>query len=129
DARLPHQVPPRLRGEAEVGQVGPGGGVTASLSTRALVAIAFLSIVLLALVGRTPTADAQPAAQPGIRVIDPAAAQPAPDRPTPKVIGVGSDRAHRDKTQGSGTGMAILFWAFALGTIGGSIFVITRRNL
>jgi NADH-quinone oxidoreductase subunit J len=35
----------------------------------------------------------------------------------------------RDKTSGSGGAMAALFWIFALGTIGGSIFVITRRNL
>ena len=35
----------------------------------------------------------------------------------------------RDIHESSGAGMAVLFWAFALVAIGGSIFVITRRNL
>ncbi len=35
----------------------------------------------------------------------------------------------RDRREGSGTTMALLFWAFAFVSIGGSIFVITRRNL
>jgi NADH-quinone oxidoreductase subunit J len=45
----------------------------------------------------------------------------------PATAGKGTSRD--DVTQGSGAGMAILFWLFALGCVGGSIFVITRRNL
>src|SRR4051794_39949733 len=36
---------------------------------------------------------------------------------------------HSDRVASSGTGMALLFWAFAAATIGGALFVITRRNL
>jgi NADH-quinone oxidoreductase subunit J len=41
----------------------------------------------------------------------------------------GKSTSRDDVTQGSGKGMALLFWMFALGCVGGSIFVITRRNL
>jgi NADH-quinone oxidoreductase subunit J len=34
-----------------------------------------------------------------------------------------------DVTHSSGKGMAVLFWLFALACVGGSVFVITRRNL
>lgn len=34
-----------------------------------------------------------------------------------------------DRKTGAGTGMALMFWAFALVVVGGSIFVITRRNM
>jgi NADH-quinone oxidoreductase subunit J len=37
--------------------------------------------------------------------------------------------ADRDHTEGSDKGMALLFWAFAAVAVGGSLFVITRRNL
>ncbi|MDX2090885.1 MAG: NADH-quinone oxidoreductase subunit J [Kofleriaceae bacterium] len=36
---------------------------------------------------------------------------------------------HDDKIESSGKGMALLFWAFALASVGGALFVITRRNL
>lgn len=36
---------------------------------------------------------------------------------------------HSDRVASSGNGMALLFWAFAAATIGGALFVITRRNL
>jgi NADH-quinone oxidoreductase subunit J len=36
---------------------------------------------------------------------------------------------HGDRVEGSGWGMALLFWAFAIATVGGSLFVVTRRNL
>jgi NADH-quinone oxidoreductase subunit J len=45
----------------------------------------------------------------------------------PTTPGKGTSRD--DVTQGSGKGMALLFWMFALGCVGGAIFVITRRNL
>ncbi len=39
------------------------------------------------------------------------------------------DAPHKDIVQGSGKGLALLFWAFAAATIGGALFVVTRRNL
>jgi NADH-quinone oxidoreductase subunit J len=36
---------------------------------------------------------------------------------------------HSDIVESSGQGMAFLFWAFAALTVGGALFVITRRNL
>lgn len=36
---------------------------------------------------------------------------------------------HDDQIQSSGKGMALLFWGFALASVGGALFVITRRNL
>jgi NADH-quinone oxidoreductase subunit J len=37
--------------------------------------------------------------------------------------------AHNDLYQSSDKGMAILFWLFALISVGGAVFVITRKNL
>jgi NADH-quinone oxidoreductase subunit J len=48
-----------------------------------------------------------------------------PRRPTTAGKGTSPD----DVTQSSGKGMAVLFWLFALTCVGGSLFVITRRNL
>lgn len=36
---------------------------------------------------------------------------------------------HLDTVQSAGKGMALLFWLFALISVGGAVFVITRRNL
>ena len=36
---------------------------------------------------------------------------------------------HGDIVEGSGGGMALLFWAFAAVTVAGALFVISRRNL
>ncbi len=101
-----------------------------TISTRAFVVIAFFAVVALALIGHAPTVAAQPGqpGQPGVvqpQIIDPAAAQPA--RPRIQIFQI--EQPDRDQTEGSGTGMAILFWLFAFGTIGGALFVITRRNL
>ncbi|MEZ4360267.1 MAG: NADH-quinone oxidoreductase subunit J [Kofleriaceae bacterium] len=43
----------------------------------------------------------------------------------------GADQAspHDDRVEGSGVGLALLFWAFAAATVGGALFVVTRRNL
>ena len=49
---------------------------------------------------------------------DPAAAQ------LPSIV-----HPHDDVIESHGKGMAILFWIFAAATIGGAVFVITRRNL
>ena len=36
---------------------------------------------------------------------------------------------HQDRVEGSGKGMALLFWAFAAAVIGGALFVVTRKNM
>src|SRR5262245_34519094 len=36
---------------------------------------------------------------------------------------------HGDRIESKDRGMALLFWAFAIATIGGALFVVTRRNL
>jgi NADH-quinone oxidoreductase subunit J len=66
---------------------------------------------------------------------------PPPDRPVPvdlspteKVIQTpGAIRSieyeHGDLSSSSGKGMAIVFWVFALITVGGALFVVSRRNL
>jgi NADH-quinone oxidoreductase subunit J len=36
---------------------------------------------------------------------------------------------HGDRLEGSGKGLALLFWVFAAATVGGALFVVTRRNL
>jgi NADH-quinone oxidoreductase subunit J len=62
-----------------------------------------------------------------------AAAQPSGDDtaqivPMPQGF-VGTHTAHEDRFESHGVGMALLFWAFAAATVGGALFVITRRNL
>ena len=63
-------------------------------------------------------------------------AQPEPERApaaeqhvskAPAVPGITTPAT--DVDTGSGTGMALLFWVFAGLAVGGSLFVITRRNL
>jgi NADH-quinone oxidoreductase subunit J len=52
------------------------------------------------------------------------------DHPAPRPPGVpGISTPSTDVDTGSGTGMALLFWVFAGLAVGGSLFVITRRNL
>lgn len=36
---------------------------------------------------------------------------------------------HGDIVEGSGKGLALLFWCFAAASVGGAVFVITRKNL
>jgi NADH-quinone oxidoreductase subunit J len=67
-------------------------------------------------------AEAQPA--PGQMV--PGQAQPAPGGVRASVV---KKYPHGDRVESQGKGMALLFWAFAAATIGGALFVVTRRNL
>jgi NADH-quinone oxidoreductase subunit J len=46
-------------------------------------------------------------------------------KPEPKFIG----HMDRVETPRGNKGMALLFWAFAAATVGGALFVVTRRNL
>ncbi len=86
---------------------------------------------------RAPGAAPAPTAQPGtaprgtaprIQIVDGAAkpaAAPAAGTPAPRI----EDPRARDVINSNGPAMAVLFWIFALGMIGGAIFVITRRNM
>jgi len=62
-----------------------------------------------------------------------AAAQPAPPPAQPGAPGVRASVVkkypHGDRVESSGRGMALLFWAFAAASIGGALFVVSRRNL
>jgi NADH-quinone oxidoreductase subunit J len=75
----------------------------------------------------------------GVFTARPVAAQPAPGQPiqlhvqnapAPTMLVQHAERStHGDVVDGDGTGMALLFWAFAAASIGGALFVISRRNL
>jgi NADH-quinone oxidoreductase subunit J len=98
---------------------------------KTIVLCLLLALVGVGIGGRVANAQPQPVP---VKVVDP---------PTQDAAHAGHDHDNegrpaaaaakgpkdRDKTSGSGRGMAALFWIFAFGTIGGSIFVITRRNL
>jgi NADH-quinone oxidoreductase subunit J len=59
-----------------------------------------------------------------------AEAQPAPTAAQPGVrASVVKKYPHGDRVESGGKGMALLFWAFAAASVGGALFVITRRNL
>ncbi len=57
-----------------------------------------------------------------------AAAEPMPTQTNP-MAKVTKWSPHKDIAESGGKGMALLFWLFALGSVGGALFVITRRNL
>jgi NADH:ubiquinone oxidoreductase subunit 6 (subunit J) len=60
-----------------------------------------------------------------------AAAEPIPAQATARVSrgNVAKVAPHSDIVESKGKGMALLFWMFAAATVGGALFVITRRNL
>jgi NADH-quinone oxidoreductase subunit J len=58
-----------------------------------------------------------------------AEAQQAQAQPGQPKASVTKKYPHGDRVEGKDKGMALLFWAFALATIGGALFVVTRRNL
>src|SRR6185503_21183989 len=49
--------------------------------------------------------------------------------PQPPQVSVVKAEPHFDRVHSHGKGMALLFWAFAAATVGGALFVVTRRNL
>ena len=78
-----------------------------------------LILILLAVGAMAPTiAEAQPV---------PAAAQA--QQPPGVRVQVQKKYPHGDRVESQGAGMALLFWAFAAASIGGALFVVTRRNL
>ena len=60
-----------------------------------------------------------------------ASAQPAPaGAAQPGVTAtVSRSTPHGDRVESKGPGMALLFWLFAAMSVGGALFVVTRRNL
>lgn len=66
------------------------------------------------------------AAVPQLAVADAIPAQQVNQRPR---VTVTKRSPHSDRVESSGKGMALLFWAFAAATVGGALFVISRRNL
>jgi NADH-quinone oxidoreductase subunit J len=60
-----------------------------------------------------------------------AEAQPAPAQVQQGTVktSVAKKYPHSDRVESNDKGMALLFWIFAATTIGGALFVITRRNL
>jgi NADH-quinone oxidoreductase subunit J len=82
-------------------------------------AAAVLVFVLVALAA--PLALAQPEAERARQAEAPAAVE------------AGADEAEHAEGEGegfhNGTGAALLFWVLAFATVGGSLFVVTRRNL
>ncbi|MCA9679131.1 MAG: NADH-quinone oxidoreductase subunit J [Kofleriaceae bacterium] len=119
-------------------------------------ALAALVALVVALGFTVGTVAAQPAGPPAGRPAQPGA-KPAPgariqvgngapqnaklqvidsgDHAAPGAPGVvtalpgGAKKASRDTVTGRGGAMAVLFWMFALGLIGGALFVITRKNM
>ncbi len=82
--------------------------------------ILLTSLVLWGAAGFMTSADAQPAGKAGTQV-------QIKDRDTSRSSPHG-DRME-NKPSSKQPGMALLFWGFAAATIGGALFVITRRNL
>jgi NADH-quinone oxidoreductase subunit J len=85
---------------------------------RIIVLLTSLALAFMAMGATAQIAEAQPApaAQPG-------AAQPRVRATTIKKY------PHGDRVESTGKGMALLFWAFAAASVGGALFVVTRRNL
>jgi len=74
-------------------------------------------------------AEAQPAPQPG----QPGRPSVKPPRQVKPAADTSRTTPHGDRYEAQPSnkqpGLALLFWAFALATVGGAVFVITRRNL
>src|SRR5690606_632421 len=106
-ARLPDQVPRRLRG---------GDQEEGCMRVLVLIMTAFLALGA-ANVAMPQLAEAQPV---------PAQQAPQAQRATTQIV---KRTPHSDRVESGGKGMALLFWAFAAASVGGALFVITRRNL
>jgi NADH-quinone oxidoreductase subunit J len=96
------------------------------VSARVIIVFCLLA-ALLAGTAAAQTAPPTPTRRPANAELAPGkleiAPQPGTAAATPKAP------VDRDRTESSGKGMALLFWLFAAITVGGSLFVITRRNL
>jgi len=66
--------------------------------------------------------------------VTPAFADPIPEskldaQSRAKAVRITKRSPHSDRIESQGKGMALLFWAFAAASVGGALFVVTRRNL
>lgn len=95
---------------------------------KAFLFLLALAIALGALVADAPEATAQPAAgQPVQLHVVPSDGPRGGAQVNPTID---PDRnLHGDRVESHGKGMALLFWLFAAASIGGALFVISRRNL
>jgi NADH-quinone oxidoreductase subunit J len=93
------------------------------MSQRVLFLMLALMLIVGAVVAQPSIAEAQ-AQQINLRQAQGASSDRAGVMTSPSV-----SSPHDDVVQGSGKGLALLFWAFAAITIGGALFVITRKNL
>ncbi len=88
---------------------------------RILIVLFAVAVALGVLAAATPEATAQAAdGQPVELHVQPSNGPPGDAVPA---------LSHGDRIESHGKGMALLFWAFAAASIGGALFVITRRNL
>lgn len=58
-----------------------------------------------------------------------AAAETAPQAAVAPRTTIVKRSPHSDRVESTGKGMALMFWLFAAATVGGALFVVTRRNL
>ncbi len=79
--------------------------------------VLFTALFMLAGAAAPLVAEVQPAPT-GLRV-----------RGTPHTTSVVKKHPHNDIVESSGKGMALLFWLFAAISVGGALFVVTRKNL
>jgi NADH-quinone oxidoreductase subunit J len=80
------------------------------------------ALFMLAGVAAPVVAEAQPAPA-GLQV------RGAPTRGANVTTNVVKKHPHNDVVESSGKGMALLFWLFAAVSVGGALFVVTRKNL
>ncbi len=81
--------------------------------------------VLLLIMTMLLTLGAIDAVAPSLAIAEPIPAQLGGK---PRVV-ITKRSPHNDKIESKDKGMALLFWAFAAATLGGALFVVTRRNL
>src|SRR5690606_26167479 len=149
DARLPHQAPGRLRGQDPPVRAGEGG-----VRPRQPLLAVLLAVGAFATFTGGPEAQAQ---KPSERPVAVPAPPPLPTEPPPGYEGVPGAAAPRGAVPARGLDApgptaasqhgaaapaaaspavgfgnsrmaALFFWFFAACTIGGGLFVITRRN-
>ena len=95
-----------------------------------ILTLVFASMAMPSIVDAQPV-PTKPAAAAGANKLPtapPPGAVPAAGAQQPKAVVV-KKYPHSDRVESKDKGMALLFWVFAAATIGGALFVVTRRNL
>ncbi len=88
-----------------------------------ILTLAFASFVTVPMIAEAQ-APAQPPAGPSAQAAQAGQAGQGPGGVRASVV-----KKSRDRVESGGKGMALLFWAFAAASVGGALFVVTRRNL